>query len=122
LTATRALTRALAEPLSDADATIQPHPDASPAKWHLAHTTWFFETFVLRDHVEGYSLYDERFPFLFNSYYEGEGERHERARRGMISRPSLDEIRDWRAAVDEALAAALPTLPPVALRLVALGI
>ena len=122
LFATRALTLALAEPLSDADATIQPHPDASPAKWHLAHTTWFFETFVLRDHVAGYALHDTRFPFLFNSYYEGEGDRHERARRGMISRPGLDEIRDWRAAVDEALAAALPALPAEVLRLVALGI
>ena len=122
LTNTRALTLALAEPLSDADATIQPHPDASPAKWHLAHTTWFLETFVLRDHVPGYQLHDERWPFLFNSYYNGEGERHERARRGMISRPSLDEIRDWRAAVDEAVQAALPDLPEAALALVAIGI
>jgi len=122
LVATRALTLALAEPLSDADATIQPHPDASPAKWHLAHTSWFLETFVLRDHVAGYSLHDERFAFLFNSYYEGEGERHARARRGMISRPSLDEVRAWRRAVDEALAAALPELPPEALTLIALGI
>ena len=122
LAATRALTLALAAPLSDADATIQPHPDASPAKWHLAHTTWFFETFVLRDHVAGYRLHDERFPFLFNSYYEGEGERHARPRRGMISRPDLDEIRDWRRAVDEALQRALPSLPPQALALVALGI
>ena len=122
LAATRALTLALAEPLSDADATIQPHPDASPAKWHLAHTTWFFETFVLRDHVPGYVLHDGRFPFLFNSYYDGEGERHARARRGMISRPSLDEIRDWRRAVDGALEKALPDLPEEALALVALGI
>jgi len=122
LFATRALTTALAEQLSDADATIQPHPDASPGKWHLAHTTWFLETFVLRDHAPGYVLHDERFAFLFNSYYEGEGERHARARRGMISRPSLDEIRAWRVVVDAALAAALPTLPPEALTLIALGI
>ena len=122
LGATRALTLALAEPLCDADATIQPHPDASPAKWHLAHTTWFFETFVLRDHVAGYQLHDERWPFLFNSYYDGEGERHERARRGMISRPTLDEVRDWRGAVDAALEQALPSLPEAALRLVELGI
>ncbi len=122
LAATRALTLALAEPLSDADATIQPHPDASPAKWHLAHTTWFLETFVLRDHVRGYALHDESFPFLFNSYYEGEGERHARSRRGMISRPSLDEIRDWRRAVDAAVQDALPNLPPSALALIALGI
>ena len=73
LFATRRLTLDLAAPLSDADATIQPFPDASPAKWHLAHTTWFFETFILRDHVPGYRLFDERWPILFNSYYEGEG-------------------------------------------------
>ncbi|GAA3255917.1 hypothetical protein GCM10020258_14800 [Sphingomonas yabuuchiae] len=78
----RALTLALAEPLSDADATVQSMPDASPAKWHMAHTTWFFETFVLRDHVPGYGLHDPRFPFLFNSYYEAEGKRHARHRRG----------------------------------------
>ncbi len=122
LAATRALTLALAAPLSDADATIQPHPDASPAKWHLAHTTWFFETFVLRDHVPGYRPHDERFPFLYNSYYEGEGERHARASRGMISRPSLDEVRDWRGAIDAALADNLPNLSPEALALVVLGI
>ncbi len=122
LAATRKLTLDLAAPLSDADATIQPHPDASPAKWHLAHTSWFFETFILRDFVEGYRLHDERWPFLFNSYYEGEGERHARPRRGMLSRPSLDEVRAWRGVVDEALQTALPTLPAEALKLVELGI
>jgi ergothioneine biosynthesis protein EgtB len=122
LAATRRLTLDLADPLSDADATIQPHPDASPAKWHLAHTSWFFETFVLRDHVPGYRLFDERYQLLFNSYYEAEGPRIARARRGMISRPSLAEIRDWRAKVDEALARAVPTLSPMALALVELGI
>jgi ergothioneine biosynthesis protein EgtB len=119
---TRRLTLHIAAPLSDADATIQPFPDASPAKWHLAHTTWFFETFVLRDHVPGYETYDERFAFLFNSYYEAEGERHARPKRGMLSRPSLDEVRDWRARVDEALDRALPNLPAQALELVELGI
>ena len=122
LAATRALTLDLAAPLSDADAAIQPHPDASPAKWHLAHTTWFFETFVLRDHVPGCELHDERWAFLFNSYYEGEGERHARPRRGMLSRPSLDEVRQWRAKVDEALQVALADLSPEALKLVELGI
>ena len=122
LAATRQLTLDLAAPLSDADATIQPNPDASPAKWHLAHTSWFFETFILRDHVPGYRLHDERWPYLFNSYYEGEGERHARPRRGMLSRPSLDEIRDWRRAVDAALQRALPGLPAAALKLVELGI
>jgi ergothioneine biosynthesis protein EgtB len=120
--ATRKLTLGLAAPLSDADATIQPFPDASPAKWHLAHTTWFFETFILRDHVEGYRPFDERFAFLFNSYYEAEGPRHARPRRGMISRPSLDEVRAYRAHVDEALERALPELSPQVLELVELGI
>jgi ergothioneine biosynthesis protein EgtB len=107
----RGLSLAIAAPLSDADACVQPMPDASPAKWHLAHTTWFFETFLLRDHVPGYRLYDERWAYLFNSYYEGEGERHARPRRGMLSRPSLDEVRAYRAAVDAALIAAIDDLP-----------
>jgi len=119
---TRALTLDLAAPLSDADATIQPFPDASPAKWHLAHTNWFFETFVLRDHLPGYRPFDERFAYLFNSYYEGEGERHPRPKRGMISRPSIDDIRAWRGHVDEALDRALPDLPDSALELIELGI
>lgn len=119
---TRTLTVDLAAPLSDADATIQPFPDASPAKWHLAHTTWFFETFVLRDHLPGYRAFDERFAFLFNSYYDGEGERHARPKRGMLSRPSLEQVRDYRSHVDEALLAALPSLPDEALDLVELGI
>jgi len=109
--AVRALSLAIAAPLSDADATIQPMPDASPAKWHLAHTTWFFETFVLRDHLPGYRAWDESYAYLFNSYYEGEGERHPRARRGMIARPSLDEVRAWRVAVDNALLGAIDDLP-----------
>ncbi|HYJ29440.1 MAG TPA: DinB family protein, partial [Allosphingosinicella sp.] len=118
----RALSRAIAAPLSDADATIQPMADASPAKWHLAHTTWFFETFVLRDHVPGYRPFDARWAYLFNSYYEGEGERHPRARRGMLSRPSLEELLAWRDHVDAALELALPGLPPGARALVALGL
>jgi ergothioneine biosynthesis protein EgtB len=99
--ATRRLTQALCEPLSEADATLQSMDDASPAKWHLAHTTWFFETFLLRDHLTGYTLFDERWPFLFNSYYEAEGERVPRPRRGMLSRPTLQDIFSWRAHVDE---------------------
>jgi len=119
---TRALTVALAAPLSDADATVQSMEDASPAKWHLAHVTWFFETFVLRDHVAGYRAYDPRFAYLFNSYYEAEGARHARPRRGMLSRPALAEVLAWRAHVDDAVAGALSTLPPAALDLVELGL
>ncbi|MEE1877237.1 ergothioneine biosynthesis protein EgtB [Altererythrobacter litoralis] len=105
--ATRALMEALVAPLSDADATIQSMEDASPAKWHLAHTTWFWETFLLRDHAAGYRLYDERWPFLFNSYYEGEGARIARFSRGMLSRPSLEEVLAWRAHVTTAMEALL---------------
>jgi hypothetical protein len=77
-------------------------PDASPAKWHLAHTTWFFEAMVLSPHLKGYRPFDERFTFLFNSYYETLGARQPRPRRGMITRPALDEVYAYRAHVDEA--------------------
>ncbi|HEX8061972.1 MAG TPA: ergothioneine biosynthesis protein EgtB [Allosphingosinicella sp.] len=120
--AVRALSEAIAAPLTDADATLQPMPDASPAKWHLAHTSWFFETFVLRDHVPGHRLWNESWAYLFNSYYDGEGERHPRDRRGMLSRPSLEEIRAWRAYVDEAVTAALPGFSEAALALLELGL
>jgi ergothioneine biosynthesis protein EgtB len=120
--ATRRLSLALAAPLSDADASVQSMPDASPAKWHLAHTTWFFETFLLRDHVPGYRLHDDRYPYLFNSYYEAEGARHARAARGLLTRPSLNAIREWRAAVDAAVIDAMPMLAERAGDLVTLGI
>ena len=118
----RALTTALVAPLSDADASAQSMPDASPAKWHLAHTTWFFETFLLRDHVPGYRLHDDRYPYLFNSYYEAEGSRHARNARGLLTRPSLAEVLDWRAAVDAAVIYAMPLLAERAGDLVTLGI
>ena len=101
--ATRALTEALAAPLSESDATIQSMEDASPAKWHLAHVTWFWETFLLRDHLDGYALYDEDWPFVFNSYYEAEGERIARFSRGLLSRPTVAQVLEWRAHVDEAI-------------------
>jgi len=119
--AVRARTVDLVAPLSDADATVQSMPDASPAKWHLAHTTWFFESFVLRDHVPGHGLYDERWPFLFNSYYEAEGARLARPSRGMLTRPLLDEVIAWRAYVDAAVERAWPHLPARARDLLELG-
>ncbi|MFN4020076.1 MAG: ergothioneine biosynthesis protein EgtB [Erythrobacter sp.] len=118
--ATRALAEALVRPLSDADATIQSMEDASPAKWHLAHTTWFWETFLLRDHRPSYRLFNADWPFLFNSYYEAEGARIARFARGLLSRPSLPEVLEWRAAVTEAM---VPLLDDPALAdLIALGI
>src|SRR5262249_19623459 len=99
----RAATEAMVADLSDADATVQSMDDASPAKWHLAHTTWFFEEFVLAARVPGYEFVDPRYRYLFNSYYESVGTRHPRRRRGLLSRPSLDEVLAYREAVDEAM-------------------
>jgi ergothioneine biosynthesis protein EgtB len=101
--AVRAQTEALADPLSAEDQQIQSMPDASPTKWHLAHTTWFFETFVLNDAAGGYRSPDPRYRMLFNSYYDAVGERFERARRGTLSRPSLAEVRAYRRQVDDAV-------------------
>lgn len=101
--ATRALTLSLISHLSEADATLQSMEDASPPKWHLAHTNWFFETFLLRDNVSGYRLFDKDWPFLFNSYYEAEGERIARFARGMLSRPTVAQILEWRRHVDDAM-------------------
>src|SRR5438445_419236 len=100
--AIRAATQALAAPLSAEDCTIQSMPDASPVKWHLAHASWFFETVILSKRA-GYKPFDPRFAFLFNSYYEALGPRHPRPRRGLLSRPSLDEIYAYRAQVDAAM-------------------
>ena len=100
----RARTLELAAPLSAEDAMVQSMPDASPAKWHLAHTTWFFERFILADRP-GYRAVNPDWDFLFNSYYQSVGPMHARPRRGMLTRPSLDEVLDYRAQVDERIAA-----------------
>lgn len=101
--AVRALTEALAAPLGAEDQCVQSMPDASPTKWHLAHTTWFFETFVLAPHVRGYRLWDARWGYLFNSYYEAVGPRHPRPQRGLLTRPALAEVLRYRAYVDAAM-------------------
>ena len=96
--------------------------DASPAKWHLAHTSWFFETFLLRDNVSGYRLFDEAYPYLFNSYYEAEGARHARPERGLLTRPSLADVMSYRSQVDDAMAGAMAAFPEKLLDLVELGL
>jgi ergothioneine biosynthesis protein EgtB len=123
LLATRALSTELAAPLSDEDQVVQANDDASPSKWHLAHTTWFFEAFLLKRFLAGYRVFDERFEYCFNSYYESVGARQPRGKRGLLTRPSAEEVRDYRAFVDQALARLLDTaLAPEAAELIELGI
>ncbi|MGH6829918.1 MAG: DinB family protein, partial [Methylocella sp.] len=100
---TRRLSLDLARPLSADDMTVQAMDDASPTKWHLAHTTWFFETFVLASHLNGYQPFDETFNYCFNSYYESQGPRQPRGKRGLLTRPSSDRIFAYRAHVDAGL-------------------
>jgi ergothioneine biosynthesis protein EgtB len=107
----RQTSEGLCQVLSDADATVQSMPDASPAKWHLAHTTWFFETMMLRPNLQGYRVFDESFNFLFNSYYETIGDRHPRPKRGMLTRPSLETILAYREHVDAGVQRLLQKTP-----------
>jgi ergothioneine biosynthesis protein EgtB len=102
-TAVRAASMHLRQPLSDEDCQVQSMPDASPAKWHLAHTTWFYEQFILQRFRPGYTPHHPDFSFLFNSYYNAVGPRNERPRRGLITRPSLKEVEIYRHAVDAAM-------------------
>jgi ergothioneine biosynthesis protein EgtB len=118
----RAHSEALAAPLSAEDAAAQSMPDASPAKWHLAHTTWFFETFVLERFEPGFVPHAAAFRVLFNSYYNAVGDKHPRPQRGLLTRPSFDEVKAYRRAVDARVLAVLPSLPPEALQLVELGL
>lgn len=108
--------------LSPEDCMVQSMPDASPVKWHLAHTTWFFETFVLTPHAAGYRPINPDFRTLFNSYYNAVGDRPVRASRGTLSRPSLDEVRVYRAHVDEAMARLLDVGDPEIVKLATLGL
>jgi ergothioneine biosynthesis protein EgtB len=97
----RSFTEELCRPLAIEDHVVQSMPDASPTKWHLAHTSWFFETFVLRQFYPGYSEFDSRYCYLFNSYYVSIGERHCRPKRGLLSRPTVEEVRSYRKHVDQ---------------------
>ena len=99
----RAETDRRAAHLSAEDQIVQSMADASPTKWHRAHVTWFFETFLLKPHLPGYAVFDERFPYLFNSYYVAAGPRHARPQRGLITRPNGDDVTAYRAHVDEAV-------------------
>ena len=120
----RIATEQLAAPLSAEDCAIQSMPDASPVKWHLAHTSWFFETVVLKPHLPGYQLFHPSFRVLFNSYYNGIGDKHPRPRRGLLSRPSLEEVDAYRLHIDAAMAELMDrrTLPSTISALIELGL
>ena len=119
----RRCTLELCDPLTPEDMMVQSCPEASPAKWHLAHTAWFFESFVLKDFLSGYRLFHSDFPWLFNSYYRGFSQFPEKRLRSSFSRPGLDEILRYREHVDEALERLLAgDSEPEALRRVALGV
>ncbi|MET0146253.1 MAG: ergothioneine biosynthesis protein EgtB, partial [Ilumatobacteraceae bacterium] len=99
----RTLTEQLAAPLGPEDQTVQSMPDVSPTKWHRAHTSWFFETFVLQPHAPGYRSFDEHYRMLFNSYYDAVGPKHTRTERGLITRPGVEEVGAYRRHVDAAM-------------------
>jgi ergothioneine biosynthesis protein EgtB len=118
----RAHSEQLAAPLSPEDQTVQSMADASPTKWHLAHTTWFFETFVLKPHLTGYRAFDPVYEYLFNSYYEALGPRHPRPQRGLITRPGVEEVMAYRRHVSGAMADLLDKDASIAAPLVELGL
>ena len=99
----RAETERRAAPLGPEDQMVQSMPDASPAKWHRAHTTWFFEQFLLIQHLPGYRVFDDDFAYLFNSYYVAAGPRHARPQRGLITRPDAERVGEYRVYVDAAV-------------------
>lgn len=119
----RRRTEALCAPLATEDFVLQSMPDASPARWHLAHTTWFFETFLLVPHLPGYTPHEPGYEYLFNSYYNGVGAQFPRHLRGALSRPTVAEIFGWRAKVDDAMSQLLASdLEPSVRDLVTTGI
>ncbi len=118
----RAATEELTSGLTDEDQCVQSMPDASPAKWHKAHTTWVFEQFVLVPHCPTYQVFDPAFGFLFNSYYEAVGPRHPRPSRGLLTRPSSAAVTQYRQHVDAALANVLPQLSPEVCSIVEMGL
>src|SRR4030095_1599727 len=119
----RQATETLAAPLSPEDCALQSMPDASPVKWHLAHVSWFFETFVLAEHGVDHALFDPAFRVLFNSYYNSVGDRHPRPERGLISRPDLAMVMAYRAHVDRGVNALLTKpLSNAAVALIELGL
>jgi len=121
--ATRRLTEQLAMVLTAEDQTVQSMPDVSPTKWHRAHTSWFFETFLLVPYLKGYEVFDPDFGYLFNSYYVGVGDRHPRSERGLVSRPGIIEVGNYRRHVDVQMGTMLAAgLEPEAAFLVGLGI
>ena len=118
----RSMTLQLTQPFSAEDQMLQSMPDCSPAKWHKAHTTWFFETFILTPHVPNYKPFDTRFQQLFNSYYKQLGPHPYRGSRGLMSRPTLEEIHAYRAHVDEAMVRHLDTADEKTAALVEIGL
>ena len=108
--AVRSVTEALAAPLSPEDQTVQSMPDVSPTKWHRAHVTWFFETFVLADNEPEFAPFQDTYWFLFNSYYESLGPRYARAERGSISRPGAHDVGVYRGNVDERMRGLIDSL------------
>ncbi len=112
----------LTAPLTPEDQVVQAMPDASPTKWHLAHTTWFFETFILKPNAKNYQMFDAAYGYLFNSYYNAIGERQPRAERGLLTRPSLEDIHAYRRHVDAAMESLLLSSPSSCLGLVELGL
>ncbi len=118
----RAASERLAAPLSPEDQTIQSMPDVSPTKWHLAHTSWFFETFLLKRFAPGYKTFDPQYGYLFNSYYEAAGPRHPRPQRGLLSRPGAADVMRYRAHVTSHMQTLLRAEQPEIAALIELGI